>query len=397
MWLPLLKNLKTYAMGTFLRSLVAILLMGAASVADAQIYVTDDNFADSVSVHRIVLSADGKYEQLGDEAFSLPMGMTVKVERLLKGQTAYGLINIDGKKYGISSGELLFSDENPEGTEDIFGNTRDRVNHSVMGKFFATMTPYWIIAFLFILAMAFMWAGLKNEKVRRPALIVVPGCILVGSLLEVWAYCVLGSTAFWWCDPDRYGFFGALFRVLPFMAIVAFQLYSIKLYMRLLTNDEENGLSVKPMLLSIGLCIPIAIAVTFLCAGVFGLKSTALAVVTVVTFLLSLGIGLYISTKKNLKELGKTAGTMFTLFGIAWAVGAVVAIVGLVIVIFKLIFQILVIVAAVVSVGSVMGKEGSGSSSAPKRIFYDRDGNAHYYTADRDNANKKIAERKGEI
>lgn len=388
------ENFKTYAMGTFLRSLMAIMLMGMASAVNAQIYLIDDNFADSASVYQVVMSADGKYEHFGDEMFKLPMGMTVKVERLLKGQEAYGIINIDGKEYGISSGELLFSDENPEGTEDVFGNTRDHVNHSMMGKFFATMTPYWIIAFLFILAMAFMWAGLKSETVRKPALIVVPGCILVGSLLEVWAYYVLGTSAFWWCDPERHGFFGALFRVIPFMAIVAFQLYSIKLYMRLLTNDEDNDLSVKPMLLSIGLCIPIAIAVTFLCAGVFGMKSTPLAVVTVVTFLLSLGIGLYISTKKNLKELGKTYGAMFTLFGIAWAVGAVVAIVGLVIVIFKLIFQILVIVAAVVGAGSVMGK---GSSSAPRQLFYDRDGNAHHFSADRDSANKKIAERKGEI
>lgn len=388
------ENFKTYAMGTFLRSLVAIMLMGMASAVNAQIYLIDDNFADSASVYQVVMSADGKYEHFGDEMFKLPMGMTVKVERLLKGQEAYGIINIDGKEYGISSGELLFSDENPEGTEDVFGNTRDHVNHSMMGKFFATMTPYWIIAFLFILAMAFMWAGLKSETVRKPALIVVPGCILVGSLLEVWAYYVLGTSAFWWCDPERHGFFGALFRVIPFMAIVAFQLYSIKLYMRLLTNDEDNDLSVKPMLLSIGLCIPIAIAVTFLCAGVFGMKSTPLAVVTVVTFLLSLGIGLYISTKKNLKELGKTYGAMFTLFGIAWAVGAVVAIVGLVIVIFKLIFQILVIGAAIVGAGSVMGK---GSSSAPRQILYDRDGNAHYHAIDRDSANKKIAERKGEI
>ncbi len=316
-------------------------------MAYAQLYVTDDNFADSVSVYQIELSSDKQSETFGVEAFKLPMGETVKVERLLKGQTAYGLIKIDGKEYGISSGKLLFSNENPEGIEDIFGNTRDRVNHSLMGKFFATMTPYWIIAVLFIVAMAFMWLGFKNEAIKRLALLVVPCCILVGSLLEIWAYYVLGTSAFWWCDPDKHGFFEALCRVIPFIAIVAFQLYSIKFYMRLLSDDEDNELSVKPLLLSIGLCVPIALSVTFSCAGFFDVRGTPLTIITVVTFLLSLGIGLFISTKKNLKELGKAKGTMFTLFGIAWAIGAVVAIIGLIMVIFKLLIQILILAAGV--------------------------------------------------
>lgn len=335
-------------MEKYFRPFLIIILMGIASLANAQIYVTDDNFADSVGVYQITVSEDGKCEYLGEEAFKLPMGETVKIERLLEGQPQYALVIIDGKEYGISGSKLLFSDENPEGTEDIFGDTRSRVNHSAMGKFFATMTPYWMIAILFIVAMAFIWIGLSSETIRKPALIIVPCCILLASVLEVWAYWVMGTSAFWWCDPEIHGFFGGLFRVLPFIVFVAFQLYSIKFYMRLLTNDENNKLSVKPLLLSIGLCVPIALAVTFLCAGVFGLKSTALGIVTVVTFLLSLGIGLYISTKKNLKELGKASGTFFTLFSIVWAIGAVVALIGLIMVVFKLLFQILIVAVGVI-------------------------------------------------
>ncbi len=118
-------------MANWLRILFSFLLVGLSSMAYAQLYVIDDNFADSVSVYQIEQSSDKQSETFGVEAFKLPMGETVKVERLLKGQTAYGLIKIDGKEYGISSGKLLFSDENPEGTEDIFGNTCDRVNCKV--------------------------------------------------------------------------------------------------------------------------------------------------------------------------------------------------------------------------------------------------------------------------
>lgn len=334
-------------MEKYFKTLITFLFAGIAPAATAQFYVTDDNFTDSVKVYQIQLCSDNQTETLGSPVFKIPMGETVKVERLLKGQTQYGLVKIDGKEYGISSGKLLFSDENPEGTEDIFGDTRSRVNHSVMGKFFAMMTPYWVIAILLVVAMAFTWLGLKSEILRTLALPIIPCSLLAASLLEIWAYWTLGTSAFWWCSPDKYGFFGALFRVIPFVAFVAFQLYSIKLYMRLLTNDEDNKLSVKPLLLSIGLCIPITLAMTFLCAGLFDMRSPWLEIITIVTFFVSLVIGLYISTKKNLKELGKISGTLFTTFGIVWAIGAVVAIIGLIIVIFKLILQILVVAGGI--------------------------------------------------
>lgn len=186
-----------------MKKILQLLLCGILTVvlsapARAQKYVVDDNFADSVSVRHISFSKDGNSEQLDKEAFKLPMGETVTVERLLKGQTAYGLIKVNGKEYGINSSYLLFSDENPEGTEDVFGNTRDRINHSWAGKFFASFTPYAIIAILFLVAMAFMFIGMKINTMRRYAIFVVPGCILLASLLEIWAYWVLGNNAFWW-------------------------------------------------------------------------------------------------------------------------------------------------------------------------------------------------------
>lgn len=331
-------------MKQYFKTFLAIIFASIASIASAQLYVTDDNFADSAQVYQIQLSADGKSETLGTPIFKLPMGDTIKIEHLLKENTYYGATKINGKYYGISSSVLVFSDKNPENVDDIFGNTRDRVNHSVMGKFFATMTPYWIIAILFITAMAFSWIGFKSQAFRKLTLIIVPSCIFIASLLEIWAYWTLDSSVFWWCDPDRYGFFGSLFRVIPFVAFVAFQLYSIKLYMWLITGDEDNGLSVKPLLISIGLCVPLTLAMVFICAGCFDVKSPWIEVVTITTFLLSLGTGLFISTKRNLKELGKGSGTMFTIFGITWAIGAVVAIIGLIMVVFKLILQLLVVV-----------------------------------------------------
>lgn len=389
-----------------MKKILQLLLCGILTVvlsapARAQKYVVDDNFADSVSVRHISFSKDGKSEQLDKEAFKLPMGETVTVERLLKGQTAYGLIKVNGKEYGINSGYLLFSDENPEGTEDVFGNTRDRINHSWAGKFFASFTPYAIIAILFLVAMAFMFIGMKINTMRRYAIFVVPGCILLASLLEIWAYWVLGNNAFWWCDKDKYGFFGSLFRAIPFMLFVAFQLYSFKFYQQLLLGkDSETKLSIKPMAISIAICIPVPVALAVILA-IFGVRGTFVDILTVVAFLASFAIGVLISMKKNVSVLGKTAGLAFTIFGIVYIIGSLVALWGLLVVIFRLIIQILIICAAILSVGFALDKGGTSSSSSSSSgpapgstLWIDKDGGRHMSQSAAEEANKRIAERK---
>lgn len=379
-------------MEKYFRTLITLLCMGMASVGFAQLYVIDDNFADSVQVYEVKLSDDGQKQRLGQEAFKLPMGDTVKVVRLLDDEHNIGVVSIDGKEYVMKSNMLLFSDANPAGTEDIFGDTRSRTNHSTLGKFFATMTPYWIIAILFIVAMVFTWLGFKGLTMRNIALKVVPACILGASLLEIWAFTVMNTDAFWWCSPDRFGFFGALFRVIPFIIFVGFQLYSIKLYMLLLTEDDDNNLSVKPMLLSFGLCIPITVAVSLLCSGCFGMGSPWIEIVTVIVFAISLGVGLVISAKRNFEELGKTRGMAFTLFGIVWAIGAIVAILGIIIIIFQLILQMLFVAAMAFGLSFAMK---NGAKEQPRTMmFRDDDGNLHTNSVDRDSANQRIQERK---
>lgn len=364
----------------------------------AQNYVIDNLFGDSVRVNKILFNDSKTAESPGETVFYLQPGDTVTITRILKGNS-YPAITLKGMsgEYTTSQGNLKYCDNNPNGTIDQWADMDWNKNRSLK-KFFATFTPYAIIAILFIVSALFSWIGFKNNAIRKLSLIVVPCSLLVASLLEICAYGLLGKSAFWWCDQDRYGFWGALFRVIPFILFVAFQLYSIKPYMRLLADNEENNLSVKPMLLSIGLSLPIAFGIALLCNFIFGLRSQWLGVVTVIAFLVTLGIGLFISTKKNLKELGKTAGSLFTLFGIVWAVGAIVAIVGLIIVVIKLIFQILIIVAGCY----LMAKSGVGISAptptlaTPDKMYKDKNGNMHATGALRDEANKQLAEKRKE-
>lgn len=331
----------------------------------AQKYIIDDNFLDSVKVYKISV-ADPKTgdETLDEPVFKMAMGQEVEVTRLLKGHTGYGAIEVDGKEFGIQSKYLMFSEDNPEGTEDIFGDTRNRVNHSWAGKFFASFTPYAIISLFFILAIAFLVLGLKSAAVRRLALYVVPGCILIASLMEVWAYKTLGTDAFWWCSMDNYGFFGSLFRAIPFCLFVAFQLYSIKLYEQMLLADRDNGekLSIKPMAISLAICLPLTLVIVFGLAAL-DFNPTLRDILSVVVFFVSLGLGVLLSLRKNIKILGSFAGLAFTIFGIVYILASIVAIIGVAIVIFKIILQLLIIGAAILGLSFAMQRSGSGGGA----------------------------------
>ena len=155
---------------------------------------------------------------------------------------------------------------------------------------------------------------------------------------------------FWWCDYDRYGFFGSLFRVIPFMIVMVIQLYSIKLYERgLIINDSEydaespKTISVKPAFISLAVCVPIFLVVVFTMAGL-DLQGIWMDIAGIVAFLGSLGIGVVITLKRNIKAWGAANGLWVTIFTIVYCLGCIVAGIGLIVLIFKIIFQMLVVI-----------------------------------------------------
>ena len=336
--------------------------MGLPSMA--QKYILDDNFADSIPLHKIEVGENHSYETLAEEVMKLPHGEVVEVKRGLKdNETSYAAIEVNGKEYGVYVRHLLFSDENPEGVEDIFGNTHEHVNHTWQGKLFATFTPYVVMALFFLDAILFMVIGLMSKVVRKISLFVVPVCMIVASVLEIWAYSVLGSDAFWWCSYEKYGFWGSLLRAIPFVVFVAFQLYSIKGYERLLLDERSDvKLSIKPAAISLVICIPVTILAVVVMT-LMGHEDVLRDVVSVAAFFLSFGIGVAISLRKNTKILGKFLGLLFTIFSLVYIVASIIAVIGIIIVALDLIFQILMIVAGILGVAFAAGTATSGGGS----------------------------------
>jgi len=319
--------------------------------ANAQKYVADLLFStDSASVYKIARSEKSSSEVPGVRVYGIPNGETVTLTRTLDGNPNIGAFTKGGEEYCIHGADLVFSEENPESTVNLFPDLRKEGRHTASERFFTTMTPYCIIALLFIAAIALAFLG-RSEPFRRVALTGMPLCILLASVLEIWGYALIGTTVFWWCNYDTYGFFGSLFRAIPYVIFVAFQVYSIKLYEQILfADDPDREISVKPMAVSLGMCIPATVAAAILCACFW---RSATDWISLIVFLLTLGIGTVVSYRRNVEAAGVFNGTMLTVFTAVYIIGGLIAVWGLIVVIFRLILQILMIIAGIIMIAAV--------------------------------------------
>ena len=62
-------------------------------------------------------------------------------------------------------------------------------------------------------------------------------------------------------------------------------------------------------------------------------------------FLVTLGIGLVISFKRNVKSFGAVSGLWVTIFSIVYIIGCIISAIAMITLIFQIIVQILVVVA----------------------------------------------------
>ncbi len=377
----------------------AIIVLVSTMGAMAQKYVVDDCLNDSIKAYYINVSdsKDGKTEYSGDEAFSLANGDTITITRVITGPEKAVFV-ADGKEYVVNPHFLIFADDNAEGVEDTFGDTRSEKQHSAMAHFCASSAFLWTVSIILLLAVAAIFLGGKVASMRQIALLGTPILLILTAVLEAVALYYLGNDAFWWCDSDRIGFWMSLLCLFPYIAFVAFQLYVIKLYSALVVAGTDKKVSLKPMAISIGACIPITIIVALASSLIAGYTPQWLAVVT---FFLSLGLGVAWSTGRNIRELGTKAGIAFSVFCAIYFVGAVVAIYGLIVVIFKLILQILIVcgcIAAVLFAGGGGNRGGGGGSGGggggSRTVWLDERGGEHSNEWDANQANRRIAESK---
>ena len=292
----------------------------------------------------------------------------------------YGAVaEIDGKHYRISFRDLEFSPSNaPEAVNPMSAEQQRR--HTAFGKFYGSTAPIWVGVMLLAAIAVFFFAGTRFPQCRKVGCAVVPVCIALVALLDLGGYFFLGSDAFWWCDYDRYGFWGSLFRFIPFAGAVAVQVISIKWYEILLFDDADNDgddgarrkISLKPALFGILCCIPVAIVYALVAQAWLDFRGTASDVIGVCLFFLTLVGGLFMAFRKNVKTFGKAKGTAVTVFTIIYILGCAVAVGTLIVLLFRLLLQIL-IVAGIVFMIMVIGSSKTRVKDSYGNV-YEEDG-----------------------
>ena len=195
-------------------------------------------------------------------------------------------------------------------------------------------------------------------------------CLLLVAAVEIGGYALLGGDVFWWCDYDRYGFFGSLWRVIPFVLVVAAQLYVIKIYDAVLMvaadlPDDDNGIHLRSLVWAFVLPVPIAIVYMIVVYWLLGWKGDASTMVLVL-LMLGVFVGGFVNTfRRNINTYGAKLGVWVSLFSIIYVIASLIAIGGLVYLIIRLIIQIIIALVVLAILGGSAGKtvyrDGSGN------------------------------------
>ena len=265
------------------------------------------------------------------------------------------IFRIDDKFYAINIGDVLVKNEEQRERYDYMAYRKSNRMLSAAGRFYGTSSALYLMLLVMGAAAVLVFLYKMGLGILRPILlIVVPVAILIFSLIEIFGFVKFGNDIFWWCEYDRYGFFGSLWRLIPFAAMVYAQVYSIKIYERVLfcsttedECDEEKKISLKPAVWSLLLCLPVPIVVAIICSKMGLGGSVAMEIATLVSFLLTLGLGIYISFHRNMKRFGFIVGLYVTIFSLVYILGCIISAIAMGVLVFQLIFQILVVVGAI--------------------------------------------------
>ena len=226
--------------------------------------------------------------------------------------------------------------------------------------FFTSLGPCWAIIGLLVIAFAICLAGMRLgvRSVREAGLVVVPLCLLAVAAIEIYWYKLMGAGTFWWCDYDSYGFFGTLLRVIPFLIVVAMQLFSIKLYEQLLCWDGpvDSEIHVKPAVIGILVSFPTLIVYVLVTQLGFHWKGETAEMVGVGIFLLIILVGIIRTFMLNIQEFGALRGSLISAFILVYVVSCIVAVAALIFVIVRILLVVLAALFALAVLGGTGGR-----------------------------------------
>lgn len=321
--------------------------------AGAPQYIIDPLLYDSVTCYRAVLKDTAWVVKDYSRKKVFPRGLMID-SCGKPNSTKYSVIFVNnGKHYQIRKADLLWSQTNTDSLQTGLSIKIAR-QHSILGVFFSTLWPCWLVIGLVSLPLLFTiilpLLLSRFERMRRvqtvlldAMVVIMPLCLLAVAAIEVGDYLLFGGQAFWWCDKDRYGFLGSVLRILPFLIVVMVQVFSIWWYEGLLFQGEQGGkeIHMKPAVISFCVSIPALIACLLLTEEVLDWKETTAEWTSVALFFGIILTGAIITLVRNIREVGALKGSLITAFVLVYIIGCMVAIGGLVVAVLKVLIPLL--------------------------------------------------------
>ena len=330
--------------------ILLITLLSSLSIS-AQKFVLDPLFGDSVKCS-VAVKADTVWK-LAEPLQHVSLEKGLEIESCGKTSNSfYVAFKHDGKTYMVSQDALKFSANN---ADDVENPQSDDIvkKHTAIGHFFATYIPLVMMVVLTLFSFILYKLYDKNKKLRRYVIKALPASMALLAIIEIVGFWYMGGDFFWWCDKERFGFFGSLLRMLPMVLIMLYQILSFKLFENVLFDEEDDiettRLSIFPAVIGLLACIPVVIAYFVIVQWWFGWKGALCDGIGLILFLLTLVGGIYIAYRRNLELLEKKQALVATLFSIIYIIGVLIAIWGVILMLFKLLLEIILFTAGCIA------------------------------------------------
>ena len=208
--------------------------------------------------------------------------------------------------------------------------------------FWGTMTPYWIIIILLVVATIACYIR-WSKMLKYVAVVGIPAMLLVAAWMELVLFSKLGKdNIVWWCDMDKVGFLSSFLRLFPFALILMLQVHSFFAYQNFifgpqLMNEPGASISLKPKAKGFWWLLLVVVA-----AGVadrMGLKGSTL---NIVVGLLTVLVLFFIFGRRNIDLFGFGWGVAVTFFAIVYIIALLLVAYAFFMVLIKLVWQMIV-------------------------------------------------------
>lgn len=330
--------------------ILLITLLSSLSIS-AQKFVLDPLFGDSVKCS-VAVKADTVWK-LAEPLQHVSLEKGLEIESCGKTSNSFYIaFKHEGKIYMVSQDALKFSANN---ADDVENPQSDDIvkKHTAIGHFYATYIPLVMMVVLTVMVILLYLMYMKNSQLRRYVLITLPACMFILALIEIVGYWYMGGDFFWWCDKERFGFFGAFLRLIPMVLVMLYQLLSFKAFENVLFDENEDidnvRLSIVPAAIGLLACIPVVIAYFVIVQCWLGWKGTLCDGIGLVLFLLTLVGGIYIAYRRNLELLEKKQALAATLFSVIYVIGVLIAIWGVILMLIRLLLEVIMFAAACIA------------------------------------------------